>query len=180
MIVKRLLHNPVAATAVDLSTPIPQSCGVRLPKINVPTFSGKLLHLRLFWEQFCISVHHQRDISATEKLVYSIFVSSWRMDQQRVHHRRTVQLGRPIPRCCSIVTGPLWLSAPTVSSACEKDLRASKSERGFWERTQEISRHCLTATVRTQCHGKGALWPIHNIPLIAEARPGHLVRMAEV
>ena len=43
---------------------------VKLPKIDVQTFDGELLHWQTFWEQFGVSVDKRSDISTTEKLVY--------------------------------------------------------------------------------------------------------------
>ena len=37
--------------------------GVRLPKIDVPTFNGDILTWRTFWEQFSISVHTRTVLS---------------------------------------------------------------------------------------------------------------------
>ena len=50
--------------------PPPESKGVRLPKLDVPTFDGNILNWRSFWEQFCISVHDRSSLSDSEKLVY--------------------------------------------------------------------------------------------------------------
>ena len=44
--------------------------GVKLPKIDVPVFSGNLLHWKTFWEQFSVAVHASSSISDAEKLVY--------------------------------------------------------------------------------------------------------------
>ena len=44
--------------------------GVKLPKLDVPTFDGNILHWRSFWEQFCVSVHDRPNLSDPEKLVY--------------------------------------------------------------------------------------------------------------
>jgi hypothetical protein len=44
--------------------------GVKLPKIDVPVFSGNILHWRTFWEQFTVAVHSRSDISDPEKLVH--------------------------------------------------------------------------------------------------------------
>ena len=44
--------------------------GVKLPKLDVPTFDGNILHWRSFWEQFCVSIHDRSKLSDTEKLVY--------------------------------------------------------------------------------------------------------------
>ena len=41
--------------------------GVKLPKLDVPTFDGNILHCRSFWEQF---VHDRPSLSGPEKLVY--------------------------------------------------------------------------------------------------------------
>lgn len=44
--------------------------GVKLPKLDVPTFDGDILNWRQFWEQFSISVHGSKRLSDVEKLVY--------------------------------------------------------------------------------------------------------------
>ena len=44
--------------------------GIKLPKIEVPTFDGNLLHWSTFWEQFEVSVHDKDSLSDAEKLVY--------------------------------------------------------------------------------------------------------------
>ena len=44
--------------------------GVNLPKIDVPTFDGKLLHWNTFWEQFDVAVNSKSCLSDAEKLVY--------------------------------------------------------------------------------------------------------------
>ena len=46
------------------------SKGVKLPKLDVPTFDGNILNWKCFWEQFCISVHDRSSLSDSEKLVY--------------------------------------------------------------------------------------------------------------
>jgi len=48
----------------------PGSKGVKLPKIDVPTFDGNLLNWNTFWEQFEVSVHSKTGLSDAEKLVY--------------------------------------------------------------------------------------------------------------
>jgi len=44
--------------------------GVKLPKLEVPTFDGDILSWRSFWEQFSVSVHSKLNLSDAEKLVY--------------------------------------------------------------------------------------------------------------
>ena len=44
--------------------------GVKLPKLDVPTFGGDVLQWRQFWEQFSVSVHDRSNLSNAEKLVY--------------------------------------------------------------------------------------------------------------
>ena len=44
--------------------------GVKLPKLDVPTFDGDILHWRTFWEQFCVSVHDRSNLADSEKLIY--------------------------------------------------------------------------------------------------------------
>ena len=44
--------------------------GVKLPKLDVPSFDGNILNWKSFWDQFCISVHDRTNLSHAEKLVY--------------------------------------------------------------------------------------------------------------
>ncbi len=55
--------NP--STSVDTA-----GSGVKLPKFDVPTFDGNILHWKQFWEQFCTSVHDRSRLTDAEKLVY--------------------------------------------------------------------------------------------------------------
>ena len=61
---KKLLKNRTTETSVS------DSKGVKLPKLDVPTFNGDILNRRSFWEQFCMSVHNPTTLSTSEKLVY--------------------------------------------------------------------------------------------------------------
>ena len=56
--------SPTSAAAI----PIHQ--GVRIPKLDVPTYDGDILNWSTFWEQFCIAVHDRRHLSEAEKLAY--------------------------------------------------------------------------------------------------------------
>ena len=60
---KRLLQPKASPAAAD-------SKGIKLPKLEVPTFDGDILNWRTFWEQFCVSVHDRPSLSDSEKLVY--------------------------------------------------------------------------------------------------------------
>ena len=42
----------------------------KLPKLDVPSFNGNILHWQPFWEQFETSVHNCSSLSNAEKLVY--------------------------------------------------------------------------------------------------------------
>ena len=68
--IKKLLHNPSHVNDLMPTAQPSESKGVKLPKIDVPTFDGELLHWQTFWEQFCIAIHDRKDVSNTEKLVY--------------------------------------------------------------------------------------------------------------
>ena len=59
-----------ASGASEASTPPSNSKGVKLPKLDVPTFDGNILNWRSFWEQYSISVHDRAHLSDSEKLVY--------------------------------------------------------------------------------------------------------------
>ena len=59
-----------SSTTPSSSLSHPDSKGVKLPKLDVPQFSGNILHWTRFWEQFCISVHERSSLSNSEKFVY--------------------------------------------------------------------------------------------------------------
>ena len=50
--------------------PVSSNDGMKLPKLDVPTFDGNILNWKTFWEQFSISVHDRTNLSDPEKLVY--------------------------------------------------------------------------------------------------------------
>ena len=52
--IKRLLKNIKAESAVDKDKGLRS---VKLPKISVPTFDGKVLDWNSFWEQFDATIH---------------------------------------------------------------------------------------------------------------------------
>ena len=54
-----------APTATDSA-----STGVKLPKLEVPTFDGNLIHWKQFWDQFTAAVHSKTSLSNAEKTVY--------------------------------------------------------------------------------------------------------------
>ena len=49
--------------------PTPAS-GIKLPKINVPTFDGNMLHWTSFWKPFEVSFHRKDRLSIVKKLAY--------------------------------------------------------------------------------------------------------------
>ena len=48
----------------------PSREGIKLPKLDVRSFDGNILHWQTFWDQFCISVHNRTNLTKAEKLVY--------------------------------------------------------------------------------------------------------------
>ena len=52
--VNKRLYNPKCTSEATVSTH--EVKGVRLPKLEVPTFDGDILHWQSFWEQFCVIV----------------------------------------------------------------------------------------------------------------------------
>ena len=65
--IKKLLASRSPGTTAV--TP-PESSGVKLPKLDVPTFDGNILNWKQFWEQFTVFVHKRFSLSNAEKLVY--------------------------------------------------------------------------------------------------------------
>ena len=43
---------------------------VKLPKLDVPTFSGNILQWLTFWEQFSVSIHDRVDTTKPQKMAY--------------------------------------------------------------------------------------------------------------
>ena len=41
-----------------------------LPKLDVPTYDGDIIHWKQFWDQFIVSVHDRMNLSNAEKIVY--------------------------------------------------------------------------------------------------------------
>ncbi len=64
MKIRRLLQNHTK------TSPTTSEGGVKLPKLDVPSFDGNLINWKPFWEQFTISVHGRASLSAAEKLAY--------------------------------------------------------------------------------------------------------------
>ena len=63
--IKRLLNNtPSSAPS------IPSSSGVKLPRIDVPTFDGNIMNWVVFWEQFEAAIHSKHQLSNADKLTY--------------------------------------------------------------------------------------------------------------
>ena len=66
--IKKVLHTSTR-TANSL-TAHSHSQGVKLPKLDMPTFDGNILQWRTYWEQFCVSVHDRSNLADSEKFVY--------------------------------------------------------------------------------------------------------------
>ena len=59
--IRRLLHTAVVAAHRD---------GIKLPKIDVPTFDGDMMNWRTFWEQHEVSIYSRIQLTDAEKLAY--------------------------------------------------------------------------------------------------------------
>ena len=72
--IKKLLASTTSVSASSIpATSTPDSAegsGVKLPRLDVPTFDGQVINWISFWEQFDISIHRRTNLSNTEKLVY--------------------------------------------------------------------------------------------------------------
>ena len=67
--VKQLSITPIPESTCA-PTSNPDGSGVRLPKLNVPTFDGNIIHWKQFWDQFNVAVHSKTTLSDAEKTVY--------------------------------------------------------------------------------------------------------------
>ena len=66
--IKSLLVVPPTSTSTSASTTA--DTGVKLPKLDVPTFDGNIIHWKQFWDQFTVAVHNKTILSNAEKTVY--------------------------------------------------------------------------------------------------------------
>ena len=62
---KQLRSHPPASTSSSVDTK-----GIKLPKLDVPTFDGNILNWKTFWEQFNVAVHDRSSLTDSEKLAY--------------------------------------------------------------------------------------------------------------
>ena len=66
--IKKLLAS--SHSSIDPTPASTDSKGVKLPKLDVPTFDGQVINWRSFWEQFEVSVYIRSSLSDLEKLMY--------------------------------------------------------------------------------------------------------------
>ena len=64
------IRSSIAPSTPGPATSAMDGKGVKLPKLDVPTFDGDILNWNQFWEQFCVSVDSRMNLSDAEKLVY--------------------------------------------------------------------------------------------------------------
>ena len=57
--IHQLLHTPV---------PVVHKEGIKLPKIDMPTFNGDIMEWQKFWEQYEMAIHSRTQLTDTEKL----------------------------------------------------------------------------------------------------------------
>ena len=65
--IRKLLH---ARSSTSSASSDSDAKGVKLPKLEVPTFDGNILGWKTFWEQFRVSVHNRSGLADSEKLAY--------------------------------------------------------------------------------------------------------------
>ena len=68
--VKKILYSASSHHHPESTSEPVETKGVKLPKLEVPTFNGNILNWQTFWEQFSIAVHERTNISDAEKLIY--------------------------------------------------------------------------------------------------------------
>ena len=59
-----IVKGSLVATPSEVSAPRAASggSGVKLPKLDVPTFDGSIVHWKQFWDQFTVSVHDRTNL----------------------------------------------------------------------------------------------------------------------
>ena len=64
--IKCLLKNNKTESAVSKGKGL---SGVKLPKVSTPTFDGKVLNWKSFWEEIDAIIHSKTKLNDTEKLI---------------------------------------------------------------------------------------------------------------
>lgn len=67
--IKKELSTSASASTTPPSS-VSENKGVKLPKLDVPTFYGNILNWCSFWEQLSMSIHSRSSLSNSEKFVY--------------------------------------------------------------------------------------------------------------
>ena len=60
------LHRSLCCKDKSL-TSLNDKTGVKLPRLEVPSFNGNFVNWQLFWEQYCISVHDKTNCLVTQR-----------------------------------------------------------------------------------------------------------------
>ena len=63
--IKRLLRDQTAPPSTKEA-----KSGIKLPKMNVPTFNGNILKWNTFWQQFDVAIHSKTQLKDAENLAY--------------------------------------------------------------------------------------------------------------
>ena len=63
--IKRQLSDKVSTVTSTSS-----ASGVKLPRIDVPTFDGNIVNVVIFWEQFEAAIHGKHQLLNADKLTY--------------------------------------------------------------------------------------------------------------
>ena len=63
--IRRLLSDRAAPPSTKEA-----KSGIKLPKMNVPTFDGNILKWNTFWQQFDMAIHSKAQLKDAEKLAY--------------------------------------------------------------------------------------------------------------
>ena len=66
--IKKII-NSQGSSSSTLSTST-DAKGLKIPKLEAPTFDGDILNWTHFWEQFTISIHERTNLTDVEKFVY--------------------------------------------------------------------------------------------------------------
>ena len=90
--IKKFLYPHKDSIAPPDTTPT-TTHGVRLPKLDVPTFDGDILNWSTFWEQFCIAVHDRTHHWRKEVGLLEALTQRWCCKE---HHGRIVSFRRSI------------------------------------------------------------------------------------
>ena len=134
---------------------------VKLPRIEIPTFDGNLLHWSKFWEQFDIAVHPKINLAEAEKLVYLQQALKGGSAKQAIEG--PFKFWRSLYRSHIACLKDRYCHPRLIhSSTCSHDCGSTLTQRWYWEGDPKLTRPCATTLVSPQISRSRPTWSLYH------------------